>query len=72
MKLKISASPTALVREIEELQQASSANLKERWRGALPLRTAAAHQPGSADPRACVPDSGKSAGWAEARPRADC
>ena len=32
MKRKISASPSALVREIEELQEASSANLKERWR----------------------------------------
>ena len=32
MKRKISASPAALVREIEELQEASSANLKERWR----------------------------------------
>ena len=32
MKLKISASPSALVREIEELQEATSANLKERWR----------------------------------------
>jgi hypothetical protein len=31
MKRKISASPAALVREIEELQEASS-NLKERWR----------------------------------------
>src|SRR5882672_10774868 len=32
MKRKISASPAALVREIEELQEATSANLKERWR----------------------------------------
>ena len=32
MKRKISASPSALVREIEELQEATSANLKERWR----------------------------------------
>jgi hypothetical protein len=32
MKRKISASPSALVREIEELQEAASANLKERWR----------------------------------------
>src|SRR5260221_1617010 len=32
MKLKISASSSALVREIEELQEATSANLKERWR----------------------------------------
>jgi Protein of unknown function (DUF2924) len=32
MKGKISASPSALVREIEELQEATSANLKERWR----------------------------------------
>ena len=32
MKRKISASPAALVREIEELQEASSAYLKERWR----------------------------------------
>jgi len=32
MKRKISTSPAALVREIEELQEATSANLKERWR----------------------------------------
>jgi hypothetical protein len=32
MKRKISASPAALVCEIEELQKATSANLKERWR----------------------------------------
>jgi hypothetical protein len=32
MKRKISASPSALVREIEELQEATSVNLKERWR----------------------------------------
>ena len=32
MKRKISATPSALVREIEELQDATSANLKERWR----------------------------------------
>jgi hypothetical protein len=32
MRRKISASPSALVREIEELQEATSANLKERWR----------------------------------------
>ena len=32
MKRKISASPAALVREIEKLQAATSANLKERWR----------------------------------------
>ena len=32
MKRKISASSSALVREIEELQTATSANLKERWR----------------------------------------
>jgi hypothetical protein len=32
MKRKISASPAALVREIEELQEDSSVNLKERWR----------------------------------------
>jgi len=32
MKRKISASSSALVREIEELQAATSANLKERWR----------------------------------------
>jgi DUF2924 family protein len=32
MKRKISASPSALVREIEELQEATSAILKERWR----------------------------------------
>jgi hypothetical protein len=32
MKRQISASPSALVREIEELQEATSANLKERWR----------------------------------------
>ena len=32
MKRKISATPSALVREIEELQEATSANLKERWR----------------------------------------
>jgi hypothetical protein len=32
MKRKISASPSALVREIEELQEATSANLKESWR----------------------------------------
>jgi Protein of unknown function (DUF2924) len=31
MKRKISA-PAALIREIEELQEATSANLKERWR----------------------------------------
>src|SRR5277367_5581517 len=31
MKRKISASPSALVREIEELQEAASANLKQRW-----------------------------------------
>ncbi len=33
MKRKISATPSALVREIEELQEATSANLKDRWRG---------------------------------------
>ncbi len=32
MKHKISATRSALVREIEELQKATSANLKERWR----------------------------------------
>jgi hypothetical protein len=32
MKRKILASPAALIREIEELQEATSANLKERWR----------------------------------------
>jgi len=32
MKHKISASPSALVREIEELKEATSANLKQRWR----------------------------------------
>jgi len=32
VKRKISASPSALVREIEKLQEATSANLKERWR----------------------------------------
>src|SRR5271157_4273855 len=32
MKRKISASPPALVREIEELHEAASAILKERWR----------------------------------------
>ncbi len=32
MKRKISASASALVREIEELPEATSANLKERWR----------------------------------------
>ncbi len=32
MKRKISATRSALVREIEELQDATSANLKERWR----------------------------------------
>src|SRR5271167_2395257 len=32
MKRKISLSPSALAREIEELQEATSANLKERWR----------------------------------------
>ena len=32
MKRKISASPSALVREIDELQEATSANLKQRWR----------------------------------------
>jgi len=32
MKRKISASPSALVREIDELQEATSANLKWRWR----------------------------------------
>ena len=32
MKRKISASPSALVREIEELQEATCANLKESWR----------------------------------------
>ena len=32
MKRKISASGSALVREIEQLQEATSANLKERWR----------------------------------------
>jgi len=41
MKHKISATRSALVREIEELQEATSANLKERWRalyGAEPPR----------------------------------
>jgi hypothetical protein len=32
MKRRISASPSALVREIEELKEATSANLKQRWR----------------------------------------
>ena len=32
MKRKISVSPSALAREIEELQEATSANLKQRWR----------------------------------------
>ena len=32
MKRKISASPSALVREIAVLREATSANLKERWR----------------------------------------
>jgi hypothetical protein len=32
MKRKISATHSALVREIEKLQEATSANLKERWR----------------------------------------
>ena len=32
MKRKISASPLALGRELEELQEATSANLKQRWR----------------------------------------
>ena len=32
MKRKISASPSGLVREIEELHEAKSANLKQRWR----------------------------------------
>src|SRR5216684_4025939 len=32
MKRKISASPSALVREIEELQKSTSSNLKQRWR----------------------------------------
>ena len=32
MKRKILASPSALVCDIEELQEATSANLKERWR----------------------------------------
>src|SRR5208282_437212 len=32
MKRKISVTRSALVREIEELQEATSANLKERWR----------------------------------------
>src|SRR6267143_189676 len=32
MKRKISASPSAVGREIEELQEATSANLRERWR----------------------------------------
>jgi hypothetical protein len=32
MKRKISRSPSALLREIEELQEATSAKLKERWR----------------------------------------
>ena len=31
MKRKLSTSPSALVREIEELQEATSANLKQRW-----------------------------------------
>src|SRR5260221_10178996 len=31
MRRKLYASPSALVREIEELQEAPSANLKERW-----------------------------------------
>ena len=31
MKHKISESPSALVREIDELQEATSANLKQRW-----------------------------------------
>ena len=31
MKRKISASPSALVREIEELQKSTSSNLKQRW-----------------------------------------
>ena len=32
MKRKISASPSALVREMDEMQEATSANLKQRWR----------------------------------------
>src|SRR5271169_5521539 len=32
MKRKISVSPSALAHEIEELQRATSANLKQRWR----------------------------------------
>jgi hypothetical protein len=32
MKRKISAFPAVLVRELEELQEAPSVNLKERWR----------------------------------------
>src|SRR6266852_657835 len=32
MKRKISVCPSALVPEIEELQEATSANLKQRWR----------------------------------------
>src|SRR5580692_6540595 len=32
MKRKISVSTSALVREIEELQKTTSANLKQRWR----------------------------------------
>ena len=32
MKRKISVTRSAFVREIEELQEATSANLKERWR----------------------------------------
>jgi len=32
MRRKVPATPSALVREIEELQDATSANLKERWR----------------------------------------
>ena len=40
MKRKISASPSALVREIEELQEATSAILKERWRALYKARGA--------------------------------
>ena len=32
MRRKVPATPSALVHEIEELQEAASANLKERWR----------------------------------------
>jgi hypothetical protein len=32
MNRKIPASPSALVREIEQLQEATSTNLKQRWR----------------------------------------